>query len=156
MFSWLAKFINWIQGEKTLTQVLNPEKIVRVHGLKIKIRKLNPLDYATGAQSLLKLHDTFRIDPKIDSNVIDPRHVEQLKSHYRDVLMSGVIGVYCHGKWLLPTREKEVNLLSGKICVDNLFTDWDLAEKLYSEILAFTYGKKKLKSPAILKPALSK
>jgi len=33
----------------------------------------------------------------------------------------------------------------GKILVDNLLTDWDLAGELYGEIMSYTYGKKNYK-----------
>jgi hypothetical protein len=35
----------------------------------------------------------------------------------------------------------------GAIHIDHMFNDWDLCEKLYTEIMSFSTGKKNFKQP---------
>lgn len=137
----MLKILNWLFSGHSLSSRLDPQKKIKLHGITFTIRKMNPLDYAAGAQSLVKVHDIYQ--SKGETKVtIDEKGIEKVKAHYRDVLMSGVVSVKCLGKYLAPTRKPA----DGKILVDNLMTDWSLAEELYQSIIEFTYGKKKIKA----------
>ena len=59
---------------------------------------------------------------------------EKAKRHYADILVAGVVDpVITHdGK-------------DGSINVYDMMPNWELTERLYAEIMTFTYGKKKLK-----------
>ena len=135
--------LNWLWGRRSISERLNPTKRVRLHGIVFTIRKLNPLDYFAGAKALQSVHVTYEDARKADKVMITEAEAEKVKTHYRDTLLKGVVSVRCMGRDLIPTL-KEVKAGEDKIAVDNLLTDWSLAEELYLAIVQFTYGKKKL------------
>ena len=122
---------------------LNPTRRVKLHGIRFTIRKLNPMDYLTGAKALHKIYDTYNRD-KSPTGDFSEKDAEKVKNHYRDTLMAGVVSVRCLGRELEPTR-KAVDAGEHKLPVDHLITNWGLAEELYLAIVTFTYGKKKLR-----------
>ena len=65
--------------------------------------------------------------------------MKKVREHLSDVILAGTI------KPQLSRKEEE-----GKISISELFNDWEIAETLYNEILAFTYGKKKLMNSHVL------
>lgn len=136
--------LNWLFPGR-LADRLNPTKCVKLHGIRFTIRKLNPLDYMTGAKALHQVHSTYQTSGKPPSYDFDEKDVEKIKKHYRDTFMAGVVSARCLRKELIPTRG-EVKPGELKILVDNFMTDWELAEELYASIVVFTYGKKKLQA----------
>lgn len=123
----------WWPFSRKLSSALLPEKKVRVHGVVFTIRKLSPIDHLAGAKTLRRSFETYRTsNPETAEDVSG----KQLKAHYVDVFMSGVVAPRL-------TRKADDKDASA-ILVDNLFSDWDLAAALYSEIIEFTYGKKKV------------
>jgi hypothetical protein len=133
--------LNWLLPDRSLAQALDPRKKVKIHGIKFTLRKLNPMDHLTGAQVLRRVHEIYQKNDA-SGEVVTEGMVEKLKKHYTDVFMASVVSVRCLGKELEPTR-KEAG--PGKLPVGHLLTDWELAEQLYTAIMEFTYGKKKLK-----------
>ena len=136
--------LNWLFGERRLSRVLNPTKVVKLHGIAFTIRKLDPLAYLAGAKALQSVHITYEDARKAEGVAITEKEAERVREHYRDVLLKGVVSVRCMGRELVPTIKEAGPSESGKIPVDNLLTDWSLAEALYVAIIEFTYSKKKL------------
>ena len=125
--------INWIKrilGLRKIDEALNVTKYVRLDGIRFQIKKIDVLDYLDGSKVLLSAFDTYKTGKQKDFDV----STKKIKDHYRDVLMSGVIS---------PTLSRKGN--DQGMFVDNLFSDWELAERLYEEIIQFSYGKKKMK-----------
>ncbi len=115
---------------KNLKDVLNKTKNIRVHGVFFTIRKVNILDYLDGSKVLQKQFDIYQTG----TNQISEASEKKIKEHMSHVLVAGVVSPKLSFK-----QEQDV------MFVDNLFTDWSLAVDLYNEIVAFTYGKKKVK-----------
>ena len=121
----------WLFGKK-LSDVINQTKKVKVVGVTFTIRKVNILDYAAGSKVLIQAYDTHKTaGAKIEALQATG---EKAKRHYADILVAGVVDpVITHdGK-------------DGTINVNDMMPNWELTERLYAEIMTFTYGKKKLK-----------
>lgn len=115
-----------------ILQALAPEKRVKICGIIFVIRKLCPIDYMAGFKAVAQVYDTYsRKKPEMTETI----GTEKVKRHYADVFLAAV-------KEPALTREEE----QGKFWVESLFNNWEICEKLYSEIMEFTYGKKKLRS----------
>lgn len=116
---------------RTLEDAIAPKK-VKVHGIKFKIKKINPVDHLSGAKIMQQMYETYQTsDDK--SRAALAFSADKIKSHYVDVFMSSVVS---------PVLCRKIG--GDGIFVENLFTDWGLAEELYSAIMVHTYGKKKL------------
>jgi hypothetical protein len=113
---------------KNLKDVLNKTRNVRVHGVFFTIRKINILDYLDGSKAVQKQFDIYQT-----GNQISEVGEKKIREHMSHVLVAGVVSPKLSFK-----QEQDF------IFIDNLFTDWSLAVDLYKEILAFTYGKKKV------------
>lgn len=124
----------WPFGAKRLEEVIFKGKKVKVHGVFFQIRKVNPLDYLTGAKVLKQDFSLYELKKAENLATISKAQIDQMKKHYTDVFMAGVI---------YPTIKRENDNQPG-IWVDHLFNDWTLATELYQEIMFYTYGKKKL------------
>lgn len=135
MFGWFKK--------KKLQDVLTHGHVVKVHGVVFKVRKLNPIDFATGARALQMHFDTYKTAGEKEQLSLLEKNGEKIKEHYRDVIMA------CVMEPRLSRKENE----PGSIWVENLFTEWDLVTDLYLAIMEVTHGKKKLKSLISRNPA---
>jgi hypothetical protein len=137
----LSKLVQWLstRKERKLLQALHPQKRIKVEGILFTIRKINPIDYFAGYNSVQKLYDTYK---RTDSGKVefDESAAKKAKAHYRDVIMSGVV------EPKLTAREQDQEPPYKGLHVEALFANWEICEKLYEEILKFTYGKKKLRS----------
>lgn len=127
MFGWFKK--------QSLEDLLSKGHAVRVHGVVFRIRKINPIDFATGARAVHMYFQVYKTKPEREQLESLSVNQEKIKEHFRDVIMASVISPK------LSRKENE----EGSIFVDNLFTDWDLATELYNAIIEYTHGKKKLK-----------
>lgn len=116
---------------KNLEDVLDAKKQIRVHGVKFIIKKIDPSNFLDGSKVMLQIYDTYQVD-KTSPMVNDSATLDKIKTHYKDVFMASIVS------------PKLVRKDSGGLLVDNLFTEWDLAHELYSEIMLHTYGKKKI------------
>lgn len=125
--------LSWLFGRSLEDALLKTYK-VKVHGVIFRVRKINPLDHLTGAQVIQKHFDTYKTKAEKE-NPITPGYVAKLKEHYKDVFLAAVV------EPKLKRKEEGEGIL-----VDNLFTDWDLAQELYLQIMQVTHGKKKLRS----------
>jgi len=113
---------------KDLKDVLNETKLVKVHGVIFRIKKLDPFSYMNGSHAVAQIFQTYE-----QKREVTEQNMEKVKEHYKDVFLAGVVE---------PQLVRKVEDGKG-ILADNLFTDWGLANKLYEEILSYTYGKKK-------------
>ncbi|CAB4170059.1 hypothetical protein UFOVP903_50 [uncultured Caudovirales phage] len=127
--------LNWLFGRKKLEDVLHATKKIRVAGITFTIRKVNLLDYLAGSKVLIQAYDTHKTAGAKIAGLAVPD--DKIKRHYADVLIAGIVEPAL-------TYKKE-NEDDKRVLVDDLFPNWDLVEELYAEIMAFTYGKKKLK-----------
>lgn len=119
----------WPFKKKNLEDHLSKTRKVKVHGMIFHIKRINVLDHCTGAKVCSAVYDTYKIG---NQQSIDEASMVKVKSYYTDILMAGIV----KPEFSRKTDEK------GKIFIDHLFTDWDLASELYGEIMAFSYGKK--------------
>jgi hypothetical protein len=119
---------------RSLESVLHSTKSVRVHGVKFTIKKIDPSNYLDGSKVMISIYETYKVGPTTPTEVTT-KTIEKIKEHYRDIFMAAV-----------QSPKLRRNDSTDGMLVDNLFTEWDLAHKLYAEIMMFTHGKKKLKS----------
>lgn len=117
---------------KTLDDVLHGTKKIRVHGVKIEIKKIDPTAYLDGSKAMTQLYDIYKVGKEPDKEMTQSL-MNKVKDHYRDVFMAAVVSP--------KLRRKD----GEGLLVDNLFTDWDFAHNLYGQIMEYTYGKKKTK-----------
>lgn len=128
MFGWLKR--------KKLSDVVLATKRVKVCGVIFEIRKINPLDFASGSKAVKQTYDTYQTSkPKEPSEITDSM-ITRMKAHYIDTFMATVVEPKL-------TRKPDDH---SAIWVEHLFTDWELATGLYEAIQEFTYGKKKVRS----------
>jgi hypothetical protein len=116
-------------GRKSLSDRLGETRAVTIYGVKFRIKRLDALDYLDGSQSILQIYETYN-PTKVSESMVNHK---KIKAHYRDVFMSAVVEP--------KLKRKDDN--SEGIFVDNLMTDFNLANRLYEEIFSHTYGKKK-------------
>lgn len=121
---------------KSIEKKLMTFKKIKVEGVLFKIKKIDPLNYMDGSKALKMAYDVYsksNIQKKITN-----ADMKRIKEHYRDVFLGAVV--------LPKLCRKESDDGDGATFVDHVFNDWVLVEKLYEEIMLFTYGKKKLLS----------
>lgn len=114
--------------------VIRAAKTVRVCGVNFTIKRIDPMDHAKGLKIMLSLYDTYKPGKEKDQEILSEGQIRKIRDHYRDVFMAAVIK---------PKLVRDEN--TENICVDEIFTDQEMTEKLYMEIMYHTYGKKKLK-----------
>lgn len=127
--------LNWFSRktpEQELLSRLSGKKTVRIGGIKFVIQKLSPLNYADGSNALLQVYDEYQVNKSIA-----PSSEKKLKAHFIDVFTAAVVS---------PKLTRKEDDGSG-VYVERLFCDWGICERLYHEIMALSYGKKKLKLP---------
>lgn len=119
---------------KNLGDVLNVTKSIRINGVRFVIKKISVLDYASGAKVLLQYHDTYRSNVK-EGKPLDTAMEKKAKEHYSHVLVAGVVSPR------LSHFDDGVGVF-----IDRMFSDFELVERLYTEIMTFSYGKKKVQT----------
>lgn len=119
---------------RNIDSLIGRTRRVKVCGIFFRIKKLDAFDFANGSQVMLSQYQTYE-DAKVQkSNSNVESELKKVKDHYRDVILASVV------EPKLARKEGEEGML-----VDNLFTEQELIEGLYGQILLYTYGKKKLK-----------
>lgn len=114
-------------------------KSISVHGVIFQIQKLDPIAFLDGSKAMLQTFDIYKLK---SSEAEQQASLAKIKEHYRDVFMAAVVE---------PKLKRKPEDKEG-LFVDHLFTEWDVANQLYANIMEFTYGKKKLKRATL--PAL--
>jgi hypothetical protein len=123
----------WPFKKKKVVDHLNDTRKLKIHHMDFIIKIINVLDHCTGAKVCSAIFSTYQLVS--DQKNIEDINFKKVKDHYIDVLMAGIVSPE------FSRKEKE----DGKIFIGNLLTDWDLAQNLYGEIMAFSYGKKNFK-----------
>ncbi len=125
--------LSWFLGlffEKNLEKELDRTKRIKVKGFKFTIKRVSPLDHLKGSKVMLQAYEVLKM-----GKVSSPEASEKkIKEHLTEVLLAGVV----HPK--LSLKEDE------GIQIDKLFVDYELVNDLYAQIIAFTYGKKKMQA----------
>lgn len=124
----------WPFRSKSLREHLSSGKKVKVEGIVFYIRKINVLDYLDGSRVMAELFSVYKT--KDEKTFLEKSSVEnfsKLKKYLTDIILAGVIA---------PKLVRDKTDTSG-LFIDDLFSDWLLAQKLAETILAYTYGKKK-------------
>jgi hypothetical protein len=113
---------------------LNKTKAVKINGVRFVIKRFTPLNYLDGSNILLNSFDAYKIgkDPEADAEMIK-QDLKKMRDHFRDTFIAAVV------KPALSRKEEP-----DKVWVDEVFQDWDMACKLYEEVMLYTYGKKKI------------
>jgi hydrogenase maturation factor HypF (carbamoyltransferase family) len=122
--------LNWLFG-KPLQQHIDETKKIKVNGVRFEIKKINTLNYLEGAKVLKQSYDVYKTKGQEASVAVNDKKVQE---HFAHVLCSAVV----HPKLSLKDD-------GTGIFVEKLFVDWEMVVGLYNEIMAFTYGKKKMK-----------
>ncbi len=130
-------FIKRLFLGRQLSDVISETKIVKVHGIRFTIKKLDPTCFLEGSKVMLQTFDTYKLKKDTDAAEVTEAMLKKVKAHYIDVFCSGVV------KPALVRSTEEST--PANIFVEYLFTDWDLAHGLYQAVVEFTYGKKKFK-----------
>lgn len=125
MFGWFFK--------KDLSSHLNETKTVNIKGIRFVIKKLNAINYLDGSKSIRQIYDTYKNKQDINPADLDV-HNKKMVEHFSHVFVGSVVNPRL-------TLKKE----DQGIHVEDLFVDWELVMELYTKIMEFTYGKKKLK-----------
>ncbi len=137
-------FIKSLFFGKDLADIVNDTQVVKVHGIRFTIKKVDPLTFLDGSKVMLQEFDTYKVKANADVPKVTESVLRKMKEHYSDILLAGVVKP--------KLVRKQTDAVDGAIFVEYLFTEWDLAQELYVRIVEFTYGKKKFK----LSPSLGK
>lgn len=123
--------------KKTLDSHLGETRKIKVSGVPFVIKKINVLDHLHGSQVMTEQFHVWR-KSKLEGNKInEERAFDKIKKHYTDVFVSSVIDPVI--------KRKEEDCAIGEIWSERLFVDFGLAQDLYTEIMLFTHGKKKMR-----------
>lgn len=117
---------------KSPKDIINQTKKIKISGIIFEIKKISPIDFAEGTTAMHQIYQTYSADPR---NVNVKKTSEKIKKYYRDVFMAGVVDP--------KLTRKQDEAVGDVIFVDNLFTEWSVAETLLAAILDYTYSKKK-------------
>lgn len=120
-------FIAWRFRSKKLESVLGRTKVIKIYGVRFRIKKLDPLAHLDGSNAMLMTYDIY--ENKKGSNNPKPSKV---RDHMKDVFLNSVV------EPKLARKETDEGLF-----VENLFSDFTLSNNLYEAIILYTYGKKK-------------
>ncbi len=121
--------LNWFKSlfKKDLQSVLNETKTFKFKGIRFTVKKVNVLDHLDGSKLMLQSFDTYRTGTTKDPDMV----TKKIKDHYSEVICAGLVA-------------PRVYLKKGEgIPVDDLFHDWEIANKIYEEIYLLAYGGKK-------------
>lgn len=118
---------------KKLEDIILDTKTIRIKGVKFVLRKINVLDYLEGNRVL---QEVFKSSRDLSSgNPASALNDKKVKEQFAQVLCAGIVSPK-----LSLTDDPEKGLH-----VEKLFVDWDMVNRLYEQIILFTYGKKKFK-----------
>lgn len=140
--------LGWLFGRE-LKDVLNETKKIKVCGVRFTIKKVNLLNHLDGSKVLLQSFDTHKTEGAKQALSQVQQSEKKIKDHYSAVLMAGVV------EPALCWTEEDAKAGKG-IWVDQIYTNWEMVDELYSQIMILTYGKKKMKQAILAARNLSK
>lgn len=118
-------------GSKKLDSVLDATRKVKISGVVFTIKKINVLNYLEGSKIIQQSYDLYKSGKGEQPNEVSEKKIKEFFSQF---LVAGVVN---------PKLSFKDD--GSGIFVEKLFVDWDMCMQLYSEIMLFTYGKKKTK-----------
>lgn len=118
-------------GSKKLDSILDATRKVKISGVVFTIKKINVLNYLEGSKIIQQSYEIYKSGK---GDQIPEVSEKKIKEFFSQFLVAGVV----HPK--LSFKDDGTGIF-----VEKLFVDWDLCMQLYSEIMFFTYGKKKTK-----------
>ena len=122
--------------EVDFRKLLMAEKKIKIDGIPFVIRKIEVLDYLEGARVLTETFGTYKTgNEKSLASDIDVNNIKKIKKYLTDVICAGVV----KPKFTREDTSDDPNIIPIK----ELFTDWQLAQKISQEIFEYTNGKKK-------------
>lgn len=119
---------------KDLSDIVEATKTVKVCGVRFKIRKLDVTKHAEGFKVLMTHFQTYE-DKSMQEKSKTSVDLDKIKAIYTDIFLGAVV----HPK--LTRNDGEPGQYVGA-----LFCDWNFCHDLYSAIMEYTNGKKKMKS----------
>lgn len=132
---------SWLFGKK-LETVLAETKTVKVKGVIFRIKKINALDYMIGYQVIKQVFDVYKTNKEVKDEDVNFKKIKEAMEH---ALVSSVVFPQ------LSLKEEP-----GKIHIEKLFSDWEMVNILYQEIIDYAYGKKKTNKFILLAKKLLK
>ena len=133
MLKWLSEFL----FGKSLFMALNESRKVRVQGVRFLIKKVDVLAYLNGSSVLVERYSEYKTKAPQPPKELTGKQEEEARQHMAEVLVAGVVSP--------RLVHKQDQAVGGAVFVKDLFVNLDLVSELYAEIMAFTYGKKKVK-----------
>ncbi len=123
---------NWFRKPIEAKEYLRQTKAIRVNGVSFVIKKISIEEHLAGLNVILAIHQTYAVGKKdgIADQVTD---FKQVRKFMRDIIFAGVV------KPVLNIGKEQ----NENVHVDEILNDIPLAQELTSQIVAFTYGKKK-------------
>ncbi len=131
MFKWLFK------KDDDFRTAFSSTKKIRIDGVPFTIRKINVLDYLEGAKVMAESFSVYKMGNDKAAAMeaaLDPAKIAKLKKYLTDIICAGCV----EPKFV---RQEAGN--ANEVSIDELFTDWVLAQKLATAIFEHTHGKKK-------------
>lgn len=119
--------LNWFKRRELKDALYETKKVV-VKGIEFTIRKLDALSYLQGLSAIKMTYDSGQAAPVL----MKESQEKKLREHYRDVLLAGVVH---------PVLTKKPE--QDGIYVEDMFKELEIVYGIYTEIVEFTYGKKK-------------
>lgn len=126
--------LNWFKSlfyGKSLDSVLQETKFIRINGIRFQIKKIDVMNFLDGSKVMLQYYDTFKLEK---GNQDKEMSHKKIREHMKEILCAGVVNPK------LSLNDEHYN-------VDKLFVNMKLVNKLYEEIMKYTYGdlsKKKI------------
>lgn len=132
--------LNWLFS-RSLESALKDCKKVKIQGVRFRIRKISPLDYMSGANVLKQTYDIYKTKTE-EGQVPDDATLKKVKEHYAHTLAAGIV----EPKISLKDEEGAINAYK-------FLENWELALAVYTEIMEYSYGKKKVRRLIWQKPS---
>jgi len=135
-FDHIIGFIVRLFCGRSLREALTETKKIKVLGVIFKIRKIDAMEFATGAQVIHAVYKTYEqareLDKKADQ-LITKNDMKKIRDYYREILMAGVVK---------PVLSRDGD--GESISVEDVLQNIGMAETVVTKIHEYTYGKKKV------------
>ena len=118
-------------GSKKIESLLDATRKVKISGVVFTIKKINVLNYLEGSKIIQQSYEIYKSGK---GDQVPEVSEKKIKEFFSQFLVAGVVN---------PKLSFKDD--GSGFFVEKLFVDWDLCMQLYSEIMLFTYGKKKTK-----------
>lgn len=117
--------------EISLRDHLRQEKKIKIDGIIFRIKKINIEDHLTGLDVIFNFYSIYK-ENKADPSKF-PQEYKKIRKVMRDLIYAGVV------RPELTMKADEKN----KIHIEEVLNEHQLAQKLTSRIIEYSYGKKK-------------